>query len=71
MTQKQHPKAEPWLSVEQIAQHLGVSKDAIYKWIDRKGIPCYKVGRLWKFQRSEVDEWVRSGGASSDGAENQ
>jgi hypothetical protein len=31
-------------------------------------MPAHKVGRLWKFQASEVDEWVRSGGsaASSD-----
>ncbi len=52
-----------WMSVEEIAQHLGVSRDAIYKWIDRKGIPCHKVGSLWKFQKSEVDEWVKEGSA--------
>jgi hypothetical protein len=27
-------------------------------------MPAHKVGRLWKFQTSEVDEWVRSGGAA-------
>jgi hypothetical protein len=27
-------------------------------------MPAHKVGRLWKFQATEVDEWVRSGGAS-------
>jgi hypothetical protein len=29
-------------------------------------MPAYKVGRLWKFKLSEVDDWVRSGGASDD-----
>lgn len=50
-----------WLSVDDIAVHLGVKRDTIYKWIDRKSLPAHKVGRLWKFRRSEVDEWVTSG----------
>jgi excisionase family DNA binding protein len=55
--------AEPWVSVDQIAEHLGVTRDSIYRWIDRKGLPAHRVGRLWKFQVSDVDEWVRAGGA--------
>lgn len=54
---------EPWVSVDQIAEHLGVTRDSIYRWIDRKSLPAHRVGRLWKFQVSEVDDWVRSGGA--------
>ena len=55
--------AEPWVSVDQIAEHLGVTRDSIYRWIDRKNLPAHRVGRLWKFQVSEVDDWVRAGGA--------
>ena len=55
---------EAWVSVEGIAEHLGVSKDTIYAWIAKKEMPAHRVGRLWKFQGSEVDSWVRSGGAS-------
>lgn len=55
--------AEPWVSVDQIAEHLGVKRDSIYRWIDRKGLPAHRVGRLWKFKVSEVDDWVRAGGA--------
>ncbi|WP_431768439.1 helix-turn-helix domain-containing protein [Paenarthrobacter nicotinovorans] len=60
--------AEPWLSADGIAAHLGITKDTVYTWISDKRMPAHKVGRLWKFQASEVDEWVRSGGsaASSD-----
>jgi len=57
-----------WLSVEEIAAHLGVKRDTVYKWIDRKRLPAHKVGRLWKFRRGEVDNWVTSGGGSSDTA---
>lgn len=55
------PRTEPWVSVDDLAQHLGVTKDSVYRWIDRKGLPARKVGKLWKFKLSEVDEWVRKG----------
>jgi excisionase family DNA binding protein len=59
---------EPWLSVEKIAEHLGVTRDSIYRWIDTKGLPAHKIGRLWKFKVSEVDEWVRRWGARDEDA---
>lgn len=55
-----------WLSVEEITEHLGVSKDSIYAWIAKRKMPAHKVGRLWKFQQAEVDAWVRTGGANED-----
>ena len=62
--------AERWLSVEEIAQHLGVQRETIYKWVAKRKMPSHKVGRLLKFQVNEVDQWVREGksasGASSD-----
>jgi len=56
---------EPWLSADDIAAHLGVTKDTVYTWIAEKGMPAHKIGRLWKFQASEVDDWVRGGGATT------
>lgn len=55
---------ERWLSVDEIAAHLGVNPDTVYKWIERKKLPAHKVGRLWKFKATEVDEWVRLGKAA-------
>jgi hypothetical protein len=40
------------------------------KWIERKCLPSHKVGRLWKFEATEGDEWVRQGKAAND-AENE
>jgi excisionase family DNA binding protein len=53
---------ERWVDVEEVAAHLNVTKDSVYRWIDRKGFPAHKVGRLFRFKLSEVDEWVRKGG---------
>lgn len=54
-----------WLSVDEIAEYLGVSKDTIYTWVTSKGMPGHKVGRFWKFKTEDVDGWVRAGGAAS------
>lgn len=60
-----------WMSVDEICEYLGVSRDTIYKWIEQKGMPAHRVGRLWKFKRDDVDEWVRTGGAGEENAPNQ
>jgi excisionase family DNA binding protein len=44
--------AEPWLSAEEFAAQLGVTKDTVYVWIVDKAMPAHKIGRLWKFQAS-------------------
>jgi len=54
---------EPWVSADAIAEHLGVTKDSVYTWIAKRNMPAHRVGRLWKFQVSEVDAWVRDKGA--------
>lgn len=53
-----------WLSVDDIAAYLGISRDTVYTWVSTKGMPGHKVGRLWKFKRDEVDGWIKSGGAT-------
>ena len=52
---------EPWVSLEQVADHLTVSKDTIRNWIKEGLLPAYKVGKMYKFKLSEVDQWVREG----------
>ena len=57
---------EAWASVDDVAKHLGIAKDTVYRWIEAKGMPAHKVGRLWKFKLSQVDAWIEAGGASAD-----
>ncbi|MGQ3053083.1 MAG: helix-turn-helix domain-containing protein [Roseateles sp.] len=59
---------EPWVTASEVARHLGVVKETVYRWRERKALPAHRIGRLWKFQLSEVDEWVRAGGADEGAA---
>jgi excisionase family DNA binding protein len=60
----QYLTSDRWLSVEEIAGYLGIKRDTVYKWIERKQMPAHKVGSLWKLRKEEIDVWVRSGQAA-------
>ncbi len=59
---------ESWVGVEDVAAHLRVAKESIYRWIDSKGFPAHRVGRLLRFKLSEVDEWVQARGGDDSGS---
>lgn len=52
--------AEHWCSMNEIAAHLGVTRDTVLTWINNRGMPGVKIGRTWEFKISEVDAWVRA-----------
>ena len=52
---------ENWISISEAAEHLGVTVDSIRNWIKKTDIPAHRIGKLWKFKKSELDEWVKSG----------
>lgn len=51
-----------WIGMDEAADYLGVNKDSIRNWIKKDcGIPAHKIGKQWKFKKSELDKWVKSG----------
>jgi excisionase family DNA binding protein len=50
-----------WLTVQDVADYLKLGKTKIYQYVQQGRIPGYKVGGQWRFQRTEIDEWIRSG----------
>jgi excisionase family DNA binding protein len=54
-------ETENWSSLDQVAEYIGVNKDTIRNWLRKNAIPAHKIGKLWKFKLSEIDEWVQSG----------
>lgn len=53
---------EKWISTDEAAEHLGVKPATIREWIKKgTGVPTHKIGRFYKFKKSELDEWVNSG----------
>ncbi len=53
---------DKWIGLEEAAEYLGVKPITIREWIRKaNGIPAHKIGKQWKFKRSELDAWIKSG----------
>lgn len=51
-----------YISLEEAAEYLNIKTVTLRKWIKQKtDLPAHQIGRLWKFKRSELDAWVKSG----------
>lgn len=48
-----------WMSVVEIAQYLGVSKETIYRWVEQSKMPAHRIGKFWKFKITEIDAWIK------------
>ena len=51
---------ERWCSMKEVCEHLGASHDSVVHWIKNNNLPAVKIGCLWRFKMSEVDEWLLS-----------
>lgn len=51
-----------YIGIEEAAEYLGIKPVTLRKWMKQKeDLPKHQIGKLWKFKRSELDEWVCSG----------
>ncbi len=47
-----------WMTIEETAEYLQVSRDSIYRLAQKGKIPASKIGNLWRFKKEEIDEWM-------------
>ncbi len=52
---------EKWIGIEEAAEYMDITKDTIRNLIKKTDIPAHKIGKLWKFKKSELDAWIKSG----------
>jgi excisionase family DNA binding protein len=52
-----------WLDLDQLEKYLHVPKSTLYRLVQQGRLPGHKVGRAWRFDRDEVDEWIKQGGS--------
>jgi nitrogen PTS system EIIA component len=48
------------LSIRKAASLLGVSENTIYRWIEERRIPAYRVNESYRFNEAELLEWANS-----------
>jgi PTS system nitrogen regulatory IIA component len=48
------------LTIEEVARYLRVSERTVYDWAQKGDIPSGKIGTVWRFKKSEVENWVNT-----------
>lgn len=51
---------DKWLTVEELAAYLKMSRTKLYAMTQKGEIPASKIGNQWRFDRDEIDEWMKS-----------
>ncbi|MBI3318300.1 MAG: helix-turn-helix domain-containing protein [Candidatus Omnitrophica bacterium] len=47
------------MTIDEVAQYMQVSRFTVYRLAKRNSLPGTKIGRQWRFQKEEIDRWVR------------
>jgi excisionase family DNA binding protein len=47
------------MNVDELADYLGLKKQTIYNWLNQKKIKGIKIGKVWRFDRKYIDDWLK------------
>src|SRR3712207_7921571 len=55
------PGDETLLTVEDVAERLGVQPTTVYRWCREGQLTCLKPGKSWRIRRSSLEAFLRQG----------
>jgi excisionase family DNA binding protein len=53
---------ETYLSIEGLAEYLGIAEKTVRKWVLNHDIPYHKIMKIIRFRVSEIEQWVETSG---------
>jgi len=56
MEDNKHLKS--FMTTEEVLGYLKVTPRTIYRLIQAGHLPAVRIGRQWRFRRSDLDEWL-------------
>ena len=48
------------MDIKDVANYLRVRESTVYAWAKGGKIPAFRLGRLWRFRRTELDAWLEN-----------
>mgnify|MGYP001035139554 FL=1 len=51
---------DKWLTIEELSGYLKMSRSKLYQMAQKGELPGSKIGTQWRFDRDEIDDWVKS-----------
>ncbi len=52
-------KEKRLLTIDEIAEFLHMNPMTVYSWVKDGKIPAFKIGKVWRFRQTEIDEWLK------------
>lgn len=52
------PKSE-LMTVTETCRFLEIPQQTLYRYLQRRDIPAFKLGNEWRFVRSDLEQWIR------------
>jgi excisionase family DNA binding protein len=50
--------SQPFLTPQEVSELLQVSVYTVRRWIKQGELPAYKVGRLWRIKKGDLNTWL-------------
>jgi excisionase family DNA binding protein len=47
-----------WLTVKELARYINMKEKTLYYLVRNGSIPHYRVGKLVRFKKDEIDQWM-------------
>jgi excisionase family DNA binding protein len=59
---------EAFLTTDEVLEYLQVNLRTVYRLIKAGKLPAVRVGRQWRFRRSDIDAWLEGGRVRAPGS---
>jgi nitrogen PTS system EIIA component len=51
---------ERLLTIEEVAGFLHMNPMTVYAWVREGKIPAFKIGKVWRFRKTDIESWLKS-----------
>lgn len=59
------------MDIDELAVYLRLEKQTLYNWLNKKKISGIKLGHVWRFEKKDIDKWLRSQTVSANPKSNK
>ena len=49
-----------FLTAEEVAEYLRLPLSTVYKLVQDKRLPGFKVGKHWRFRKDTIQKWIKT-----------
>lgn len=47
------------MTAEETCRYLKITQRTLYRYLKNHQIPAFKLGKEWRFVRSDLEQWIR------------